>query len=51
MAQEDFENKKLLPILKEAFDLFEELNNRKEEMQKNALKREKAKQEKIEIRK
>lgn len=43
MAQEDFENIKLLPILKEAYDLYAELDGKKEEAERKVQKIQKAK--------
>jgi hypothetical protein len=38
MIQEDFENVKILPILKEAYELYAELDTKKEEAEKKVRK-------------
>ena len=47
MPSEDFENTKLLPILKEAYDLFHELDSRKTEAEQKIKKIEEAKKKLI----
>ena len=51
MASEDFENQKLFPILKEAYDLLSELTARKEEANKKVKQIEKTKKEMLQTKK
>lgn len=51
MAQEDFENQKLLPILKEAYELLSELTARKDEANRKVKQIEKAKKEMLQTKK
>ena len=51
MPSEDFENLKLLPILREAYDLFHMLDSRKSEAEKKIKDIEKAKKKLIETKK
>jgi hypothetical protein len=45
MNQEDFENVKIVPILKEAYELYAELDSKKAEAEKKVKKIQKAKKE------